>query len=69
MVPDTRGAVWRWRKSSRSGGESGNCVELGFAAGQAGIRDSKFTAGPVLAMRQDSLVALVAATKAGLFDG
>ncbi|MEU5851609.1 DUF397 domain-containing protein [Saccharopolyspora shandongensis] len=30
-----------WRKSSRSGGNGGNCVEVGFAPGAIGVRDSK----------------------------
>ncbi|MGW5644792.1 DUF397 domain-containing protein [Saccharopolyspora sp. NPDC003752] len=30
-----------WRKSSRSGGNGGNCVEVGFVPGSIGVRDSK----------------------------
>ncbi|WP_422773514.1 DUF397 domain-containing protein [Plantactinospora sp. WMMC1484] len=46
MRPDE--TMLSWQKSSRSGGEGGNCVEVaGLAAGVA-VRDSKDTAGPVL---------------------
>lgn len=39
-----------WRKSIRSSGAGGNCVEFAadFAPGLIGVRDSKDTAGPVL---------------------
>ena len=30
-----------WRKSSRSGGNGGNCVEVGFGFDAVGIRDTK----------------------------
>lgn len=41
----------RWRKSSYSGGEGGQCVELGVA-GTAGlaVRDSKNKSGLMLAV-------------------
>ncbi|AXO35548.1 DUF397 domain-containing protein [Micromonospora chalcea] len=39
----------RWRKSTRSGGNGGNCVEVaGNLPGVVGVRDSKDPAGPVL---------------------
>jgi hypothetical protein len=39
----------RWRKSSRSGGNGGMCVEVADnLAGVVGVRDSKDPAGPVL---------------------
>jgi hypothetical protein len=60
MIKDTRPA---WRKSSHSGGDNGNCVEL--ACGLDALRDSKNPAGPVLA---GDVTALVAALKAGRFD-
>jgi len=60
MTPDVSGAVWR--KSSRSGGNNGACVEL---ANNGAIRDSKNPAGPVL---KGDLVTLLIATKAGHLD-
>lgn len=48
MLPNTHEV--RWRKSSHSGGEGGQCVELGVAdlVGLL-VRDSKNARGPVLA--------------------
>ncbi|MFY1672890.1 DUF397 domain-containing protein [Plantactinospora sp. WMMB334] len=37
-----------WQKSSRSGGEGGNCVQVARLALGVAVRDSKDTAGPVL---------------------
>ncbi|MGC1214510.1 MAG: DUF397 domain-containing protein [Micromonospora sp.] len=39
----------RWRKSSRSSGNGGNCVEVADnLPGVIGVRDSKDPAGPAL---------------------
>ncbi|WP_405095745.1 DUF397 domain-containing protein [Micromonospora sp. NBC_01412] len=39
----------RWRKSSRSSGNGGNCVEVADnLPGVVGVRDSKDPTGPVL---------------------
>jgi hypothetical protein len=55
----------QWRKSSRSGGNGGNCVEVaGDAGGLVGVRDSKDAAGPVLAFAPRSWTAFVAGVKA-----
>ena len=40
-----------WRKSSYSGANNGNCVEVGNAARTVAVRDSKDPAGPRLAVR------------------
>ncbi|WSA80184.1 DUF397 domain-containing protein [Streptomyces sp. NBC_01799] len=37
-----------WLKSSYSGAEGGQCVEVASATGAVHIRDSKVAAGPVL---------------------
>ena len=37
-----------WRKSSYSGANNGNCVEVGTAARTVAIRDSKDPSGPRL---------------------
>ncbi|RSN89606.1 DUF397 domain-containing protein [Streptomyces sp. WAC 05379] len=39
----------QWRKSSYSGDQGGNCVEIAEATASVAIRDSKNTAGPILA--------------------
>jgi hypothetical protein len=44
-----------WRKSSFSGGNGGDCVEVASTLGA--LRDSKNPAGPVLTGRVDLLVA------------
>jgi hypothetical protein len=38
----------RWQKSSRSGTQGGNCVEVAVAAGRWYVRDSKNPGGGVL---------------------
>lgn len=43
-----------WRKSSYSGSNGGNCVEVASALGA--LRDSKNPSGPVLTGRVDLLV-------------
>jgi len=40
-----------WRKSSHSGGASGQCVEVASLPGLIGIRDSKNPDGPKLTVR------------------
>jgi hypothetical protein len=60
MTPDLSAAVWR--KSSRSGGNNGACVEL---ANIGAVRDSKNPAGPTLRV---GLEMLVTAAKYGRLD-
>ena len=48
---DITGATWR--KSSYSGGASGNCVEVGSADRAVAVRDSKDPDDPVLAFVPD----------------
>jgi hypothetical protein len=38
----------RWRKSSYSGGQGGNCVEVGDGAGRVLVRDTQDRRGLVL---------------------
>ncbi|WP_392750097.1 DUF397 domain-containing protein [Streptomyces sp. LN590] len=47
---ETSGAAQElaWFKSSYSGAEGGQCVEVANATGAVHIRDSKVAAGPVL---------------------
>lgn len=43
-----------WRKCSRSGANSTDCVEVAFAEVEAAIRDSKNPAGPILILTPGS---------------
>jgi hypothetical protein len=50
---------WPWRKSSYSGGQNNNCVEVATAAQEVGIRDSKDRAAGQLTMKTSMFAALV----------
>ncbi len=52
----------KWRKSSHSSGQNGNCVEL---SDHGAVRDSKNPDGPVLRCDVGALVAAVG-SRAGL---
>ncbi|EST39335.1 hypothetical protein N566_02475 [Streptomycetaceae bacterium MP113-05] len=41
--------VAHWRKSSYSGSQGGDCVEVAELGAEVGVRDSKDPRGPVLA--------------------
>ncbi|GAA0582642.1 DUF397 domain-containing protein [Actinomadura livida] len=45
----------KWRKSSYTGSNGGNCVELADAAGAVAVRDSKDPDGPVLLLTRTAL--------------
>ncbi|QKW15841.1 DUF397 domain-containing protein [Verrucosispora sp. NA02020] len=50
----------RWRKSIRSNGQGGNCVEVADnLSGVVAVRDSKDPAGPVLVFGRGSWRAFV----------
>lgn len=57
-----------WRKSSHSGGASGQCVEVAEASGLVGVRDSKFPEGGHLVLDRAAVSALLTQVKAGDFD-
>jgi len=58
-----------WRKSSYSGSNGGNCIEVADnLPGVVAVRDSKDPSGPVLAFMPDEWRAFTAAIKAGEFD-
>lgn len=63
---DLTGAVWR--KSSRSGPWTDNCVEVAFVDGAIAVRDSKNPTGPVLVFTQSEWDAFVDGAKDGEFD-
>ncbi|TCB99592.1 DUF397 domain-containing protein [Micromonospora zingiberis] len=59
---DLTGAIWR--KSSRSSGNQGNCVEVADnLARVVGVRDSKDRQGPVLTFDPETWRAFVTFTK------
>lgn len=57
-----------WRKSTRSGNNGGQCVEVAIAPSAVGVRDSKDLGGPILAVTRTTWTALVAGLKGGEFD-
>ncbi|WP_327006856.1 DUF397 domain-containing protein [Dactylosporangium sp. NBC_01737] len=60
---DLTGAVWR--KSTRSGSNGGNCVEVaGNLPGVVAVRDSKDPDGPALTFEAATFVAFVEGLKA-----
>lgn len=58
-----------WRKSSRSTGNGGACVEVRLAGNQIQLRDTKTVAdGPVNEFNHEEWLAFVEGVKAGEFD-
>ncbi|MFD0689360.1 DUF397 domain-containing protein [Actinomadura fibrosa] len=51
-----------WRKSSRSNGAGGNCVEVAGVDAVVAVRDSKDPEGPVLVMSRRAWGAFVRAS-------
>ncbi|MFC4015185.1 DUF397 domain-containing protein [Nonomuraea purpurea] len=65
---DLSGAVWR--KSSRSSGNGGQCVEVAMnLPGVVAVRDSKGPDGPKLTFTPAEWKMFVNGLKAGDFDG
>ncbi len=57
----------RWRKSTISG--DGGCVEVAYAAGKIGLRDSKDGGGgPILVFSEREWSAFLAGARTGEFD-
>lgn len=63
MNVDYSGA--RWRKSSRSGGQGGQCVEVADLGTAVAIRDSKNPDGPKLAFTHREIAEFAARVKTG----
>lgn len=58
-----------WIKSTRSGPNCDNCVEVAFLAGGAtAVRDSKHPTGPALIFTPQEWAAFLDGVKAGEFD-
>lgn len=59
----------RWRKSIRSGGNGGDCVEIADnLAGVVAVRDSKDPAGPALRFNPIDWLQFITAAKTDRFD-
>lgn len=63
---DLGGAVWR--KSTRSGPYSDNCVEVAFVGEAVALRDSKNPESAVLVFTPQEWLAFVGGAKDGEFD-
>lgn len=57
-----------WRKSSRSGPNCDNCVEVACVGGAIAVRDSKNPTGPALVFTRDEWDAFLGGAKDGEFD-
>jgi Domain of unknown function (DUF397) len=67
ITPDLSRA--EWRKSARSGGTGGNCVEVATnLPGVIAVRDSKDPDGPVLAITPAQWQSFAAGVKLGDFN-
>lgn len=66
-MTDLRGAVWH--KSSRSGGNGGDCVEVALnLPGIVAVRDTKDRAGAALVFSDAEWLAFLAGVQDGEFD-
>ncbi|MCQ8191903.1 DUF397 domain-containing protein [Streptomyces rugosispiralis] len=54
-----------WRRSSYSGPEGNECVEVADLRTHIAVRDSKNTTGPVLTFPADAFASFVGEVKAG----
>ncbi|MBU7598045.1 DUF397 domain-containing protein [Streptomyces sp. P38-E01] len=60
----------KWRKSSYSGSDNAQCVEVADGDGSSvPVRDSKCSQGPILVFRALPWAAFVNGVKVGDFDG
>lgn len=62
------GTTTPWTKSSRSGGNGGDCVEVRRHRGAVEVRDSKDRGGPVLRFTRTDFATWLDATRNGEFD-
>ena len=66
MTPNLSEAVWY--KSSRSGGNGGNCVEVAHLEDVVAVRDSKNPDNGVLVFQPGDWTTFIDAAKRGEFD-
>jgi hypothetical protein len=57
-----------WRKSTRSGGNGGDCVEVAELDDSVGLRDSKDPAGPILRFGNAAWRAFVTGVRRDMFE-
>ncbi len=57
-----------WRKSTRSGPYSDNCVEVAIAVAGVGVRDSTDPTGPVLVFPRGGWRTFIGHVRRGRFD-
>lgn len=57
-----------WHKSTRSGPNCDNCVEVAFVGGAVALRDSKNPTGPALIFTEAEWLAFTLGAKDGEFD-
>ncbi|MEV6983045.1 DUF397 domain-containing protein [Sphaerisporangium sp. NPDC051017] len=67
MAHDLQGA--RWRKSTYSGGDGGNCVEVASnLPGLVAVRDSKIPTGPALGFTSSAWSTFMTGLKLGALN-
>ena len=66
MRPDL--SALSWRKSSHSGKENAECVELALTRDFVGIRDSKHPDGTALILPHEAVAAFLSGIRVGAFD-
>ncbi|WP_217228067.1 DUF397 domain-containing protein [Streptomyces anulatus] len=72
MVTSRRGitdasTLTGWFKSSYSGGDQGECLEVAYGHASVPVRDSKATDGPAVVFSADGWSSFVTAIKSGGF--
>ncbi len=69
MIAESHPAPAAWRKSSYSGGNDDNCVEVAqLPTSRVGIRDSKNPHGPILEFEPERFAAFLGVVKSGAFE-
>ncbi|WP_328461606.1 DUF397 domain-containing protein [Streptomyces sp. NBC_00448] len=65
-IPDAS-VLTGWRKSSYSGSENQDCIEVAHAEDRVATRDSKNPTGPALSFTREAWVAFLGGVEAGDF--
>ncbi|MEU1849924.1 DUF397 domain-containing protein [Streptomyces sp. NPDC019990] len=65
----TEGGITGWYKSSYSGGDQGECLEVAHPHPHVPVRDSKTADGPALFFSAGGWAAFVTAVKEGRIKG